>query len=118
MFGHLPTTGGVYAIINTKTGDMYVGASKNIRARAYLHLSKLRSCKKKGTRLTSRLHRHFARCRADILRFVVLTPHERDGLHRLEWRWIWALNPSLNSDYMVPGGCSDGVNASEMMTTR
>jgi group I intron endonuclease len=37
LFAHLPETAGVYRIVNTITGDSYVGASVNVRRRCSQH---------------------------------------------------------------------------------
>lgn len=39
---HIPKSGGVYAIVNEDSHDMYIGSTQNMRKRAYGHISSLR----------------------------------------------------------------------------
>lgn len=55
---HLPASSGVYAIQNNKNGKMYIGQSKNVRARCVRHLRELRGGFSTCTRLVRAFLKH------------------------------------------------------------
>ena len=40
---------GIYVIVNTNNGKIYVGSSKNVRKRRNRHFSELRRCRRRGS---------------------------------------------------------------------
>jgi hypothetical protein len=83
--------GGVYAIVNNITGDMYVGASKNLRFRKYQHFTKRGL---KSNRNLAEAIQHYGRSNFQF--YIVEHVDNNDLLRERERAWIKHLNPSYN----------------------
>ena len=71
MFEDIPDASGIYAIVNTTTGERYVGQAKHMRARIQAHLREL----SKGSHQTNkerRLQEAWNKFGSDVFRAVVL----------------------------------------------
>lgn len=81
---------GVYKITNTKTGDFYIGSSKDIKRR-WLQHKRLSSWKHS---LNSQLYQDMQKYGLDNFKFEII--EETDNLREREQYWIIQLNPSYN----------------------
>jgi group I intron endonuclease len=89
----IKTTSGIYSITNLVTNNVYVGQSKDIRARLQIHLYSLRA----GKHSNSYLQNSFNKYGEAAFRGAVLE-HVRDfgDLTSREQYWITHLNPEYN----------------------
>lgn len=88
----------VYQIINTVTGDRYVGSSKDVKNRWQNH--KCPSIWKQHP--NSKLYKDFQKYGIDKFRFQILTPVEPEYLKQVEQEFIEMLKPVYNN-YMAKG---------------
>lgn len=84
----------VYKIVNTITGDFYVGSSKNIKRRWRDH-KEPSTWKKKPNKL---LYQDFQNYGLDKFRFQILCPVEPEYLKHVEQEFIEMLHPAYNSN--------------------
>lgn len=83
--------GGVYAIVNNITGDMYVGATRYLRSRKYQHFTKRGL---KSNRNLAQAIEHYGRSNFN---FYILENVDDDTLLlEREKAWIKQLDPSYN----------------------
>lgn len=86
-------TSGVYAIVNTVTGSMYVGSAVNISRRWRAHLHALRNHKKSPPKLQAAWDKHGE----STFEFRVLELCEPEQCIAAEQRHIDALQPKYNT---------------------
>lgn len=83
----------VYQIINTVTGDRYVGSSKNVMQRLAGH-----KCPSMwNERPNSLLYKDMQKYGVDKFRFQILAPVEPEYLKQVEQEFIEMLNPTYNN---------------------
>jgi hypothetical protein len=87
----LPAASGVYRIWNERTGDSYIGASKNIRVRCFQHFSRMSNGQASKVLAEAFRPGNGSAC------IEVLTLCDPGELDREERRFIRQLKPSLNS---------------------
>ena len=85
---------GIYRIINTVTGDFYIGSSKNIEKRWAKHKSKStwKQCP------NNPLYQDIKKYGVDKFVFEILTEAEADKLKETEQNFIENLKPTYNSN--------------------
>lgn len=82
---------GIYVIICTVTGEMYVGSSVDVRRRWRQHRNRLR----KGTSTSPRLQSAWTTY-PDHFSFALLQECLEEKLHSMEQQWFDRLAPTLN----------------------
>lgn len=85
-------TSGVYKIVNTVTGEFYIGSSKNVKKRWLEH--KRSSTWKR--RPNSLLYKAMQEYGVDKFRFQILAPVMPEYLKQVEQEFIELLNPTYN----------------------
>lgn len=90
---HLPTTGGVYQLLNTSTGESYVGAATNLWHRARKHAWGLHNRRHPNRLLSSSYAAHGAKS----FRFLLLESVVEFNIHLREQHYIELLKPSFNT---------------------
>jgi group I intron endonuclease len=88
----LPTTGGIYKIINTVTNNFYIGQSTNLQKRKIYHDGDLRNNKYKNPHLQNSWNKHGE----DSFSFEILLQCEFWELDRYEQWFVDNLNPEYN----------------------
>jgi group I intron endonuclease len=83
----------VYKIVNTVTGDFYVGSSKNVKKRWMEHK---RSSTWKAEP-NKRLYQDMQEIGVDKFRFQILVPTEPENLKQVEQEFIDLLHPTYNN---------------------
>ena len=83
---------GIYRIINTITGDFYIGSSKNIKQRLESH--KIPSTWKKHP--NNLMYQDMKQYGIDKFSFQILTEVEVDSLKEMEQHFIETLKPTYN----------------------
>lgn len=83
----------VYKIVNTVTGDFYVGSSKNVKKRWIQH--KCPSCWKRH--LNAPLYQDMQKYGVDKFRFQILAPVMEEYLKQVEQEFIEMLKPTYNN---------------------
>lgn len=83
----------VYQIINTITGDKYVGSSKNVKNRWWAH----RSPSRWKQNPNNPMYKDFQKYGIDKFRFQILAPVEPEYLTQVEQEFIEMLKPKYNS---------------------
>lgn len=92
-FEHIPTTGGIYQILNTKNGKFYIGSSKNLRKRCKTHFSNLRKNKHKNIILQQAFNKYGI----EAFNFNIIEKVEDfNNLIIREQYYIDTLNPKYN----------------------
>lgn len=91
-------TCGVYSIRNDRTGERYVGASKEIDVRRSFHFWRL----SKGEHHSTGLQRSYAEHGAGAFSFHVLRECREEELPDLEREYIELFKPAFNSRYSPP----------------
>lgn len=92
-FEHIPTTGGIYQILNTKNGKFYIGSSKNLRKRCKTHFSNLRKNKHKNIILQQAFNKYGI----EAFNFNIIEKVEDfNNLINREQYYIDTLNPKYN----------------------
>lgn len=83
----------VYQIINTVTGDRYVGSSKDVKKRWIAHKcpSTWKNCP------NNPLYQDMQKYRIENFRFQILAPVESEYLKQVEQEFIEMLKPAYNS---------------------
>lgn len=91
---------GIYKIVNTVTGECYVGSAVNLGARKLHHLHKLR----KGKHFSPYLQRSFNVHGEGAFEFIVIEEvvKDRDVLFEREKYWVYTLKPRYNSNVVNP----------------
>lgn len=86
---------GVYAITHLATGNQYIGSSRNIARRWYVHRSTLRT----NTHHTSRLQRTWNKYGEDAFSFTIIEYVEptRAALQAREQHYLDTLQPAFNT---------------------
>lgn len=82
---------GVYCIVNRITGDVYVGASKNLRFRRYQHFSK------GGLHTNKNLYaaiKHYGKSQFDF--YILEQVNDLNLIRERERAWIKHLDPAYN----------------------
>lgn len=82
----------VYKIVNTVTGDFYIGSSKNVKARWAAHKSP--SIWERYP--NSRMYKDMNTYGVDKFRFLILCPVEPEYLKQVEQELIEMLHPTYN----------------------
>lgn len=83
----------VYKIVNTVTGDFYVGSSKDVEHRWVDH-----KCPSSWKRYSNKqLYKDFQKYGLDKFRFQILAPVEPGYLKQVEQEFIKILKPTYNS---------------------
>lgn len=83
---------GVYAILNTETGEMYIGSSKDLFYRFNDHIRSLR----RGNPGNRKLRVAVEEYGHEAFTVVVLEKCEVEFLFQRETHWISELNPEYN----------------------
>ena len=83
---------GIYKIINTVTGDFYIGSSKNVKQRLAVH--KCQSTWKKCP--NNPMYLDMNRYGVDKFEFQILAEVEADSLKETEQKFIEKLKPTYN----------------------
>lgn len=82
----------VYKIVNTVTGDFYVGSSRNVKRRWAAH-----KCKSTWNELpNNKLYQDFQKYGLDKFRFQILAPVMPEYLTQVEQEFIDFLHPTYN----------------------
>ena len=84
---------GIYKIINTVTGDFYIGSSKNVKQRWAVH--KCQSVWKNYP--NKQLYKDMMKYSVDKFAFEVLAEVEADKLKETEQKFIETLKPAYNN---------------------
>ena len=84
---------GIYKIINTVTGDFYIGSSKNVKQRWGVH--KCQSVWKNYP--NKQLYKDMMKYSVDKFAFEVLAEVEADKLKETEQKFIETLKPAYNN---------------------
>lgn len=85
---------GVYTIINTKTGEVYVGSSKNLKKRLSNH-----KCKSTWLEAPNRkLYLDMAELGVEFFEFKIVEECKPEDLRSYEQKWIDNLKPTYNSN--------------------
>lgn len=84
----------VYKIVNTVTGDSYVGSSKNVKNRWACHISSYRWKQNPN----NPMYQDFQKYGVDKFRFQILAPVEPEYLKRVEQEFIEMLKPTYNNN--------------------
>ena len=82
----------VYKIVNTVTGDFYIGSSRNVKARWAEH--KTPSTRKRCP--NKKLYQDFQEYELDKFRFQILAPVIPEHLKQVEQEFIEMLHPTYN----------------------
>jgi hypothetical protein len=90
----LPAASGIYRIWNERTGDSYIGASKNVRLRCFQHFSRL-SNGQATKALTDAFKPGGGSAAIEVLKLC-----GPESLDREEKRFIRELKPSLNGAHV------------------
>lgn len=87
--------GAVYKIVNTVTGDFYIGSSRNVKRRWAQHKypSKWNQCP------NSPLYQDMQKYGIDKFRFQILVPVMPEYLKQVEQEFIEMLKPTYNDRY-------------------
>jgi len=85
---------GIYVIVNTKTGDYYVGSSIDTRKRQVSHWYSMLNDAGGGNVL---LRRHAIKYGIESFKFLVIHRVNKDALEDSENFWIGALSPFYNT---------------------
>ena len=83
---------GVYSIVNNVTGDLYIGSSKNIKQRWYVH----KCCSSWKKQPNFKLYKDMAQYGLGNFIFEIL--EETSNIREREQYWIDKLKPSYNSN--------------------
>jgi len=86
---------GIYQIVNTITGDCYVGSAVNFHVRKLRHLNELRQ----GIHHSLHLQRAYDKYGKDVFVFTFLEDviRDRDTLFQRESHWVQQLHPQYNT---------------------
>lgn len=102
---------GIYSIVNIKTGDRYIGSSKDIDRRWYVHKDTAR----KGKHHSRYFQRAWNKYGEDSFKFFVIEEMEpiKEKLEYNEQNTIWLFRPVYNSgDKVRPHNVSESGTAS------
>jgi group I intron endonuclease len=91
---------GIYKIINIKTGDFYIGSSKNIVKRWKIHKSKL----KNKNHINNILQSAWNKYGENNLILEILETCDKDKLYEKEQFYLDNLNPKYNIGLKASGG--------------
>jgi len=91
---------GIYKIVNTVTGDFYIGSASNISIRKFAHFKKLRE----GTHANSHFQNAYCKYGEDVFRLEVVENCEKVKLVVREQYYIDTLRPSYNKVLIVTKG--------------
>ena len=84
---------GIYRIINTITGDFYIGSSKDIKQRWAVH-----KCQSSWKRFpNNQMYQDMKKYGLDKFVFEILEEVEEEKLKEMEQQFIEALNPTYNN---------------------
>lgn len=83
----------VYQIVNTVTGDIYVGSSKNVKHRWACHKTPSRWKEHPN----SPMYKDFQKYGLENFRFQILASVEAEHLTQVEQEFVEMLNPTYNS---------------------
>jgi group I intron endonuclease len=89
---NLPKMPGVYAVRHIQSGDTYIGATLNIRHRAFCHLSTLRSWKHR----CHKLQHYYDDYGEQSIVFGVIEQCDQYLVNERERYWINTYKPALN----------------------
>lgn len=84
----------VYKIVNTVTGDCYVGSSKNVKERWARHKSPSRWVEHPN----SQLYQDFQKYGIESFRFQILAPVMPEYLKQVEQEFIDLIEPTYNAN--------------------
>ena len=104
----LPTSSGVYQILNLKNAKFYVGSAVNFRQRWYKHTSELR----RGVHVNKHLQASWNRYGADAFSFLILEPVEQPLLIEVEQTYIdklTACDPAVGYNKALVAGSQLGL---------
>lgn len=82
---------GVYKIVNTLTGECYIGSTRSLRGRKAEHKYRLRSGKHNAA-----FQRAWDYCGEDSFEFVLIELSSLDSLKEREQFWMDTLHPAYN----------------------
>lgn len=84
----------VYMLLNSETGDIYVGSTNNVKLRFAMHKSRYRGSEGGDSKLYRNMREHGW----DNFRFVEVSTHKtREAMLKKESRLIRQMQPSLNT---------------------
>lgn len=86
-----PKICGIYAVLNTETGETYIGSSPDVRGRYWSHLTRIRRGKHKESILNAAKEYGI-----EVFTLVILEECSVEDLYQKETEWLQANKPEYN----------------------
>jgi group I intron endonuclease len=83
---------GIYKILNTQTGEYYIGSSVNLYSRIFQHYNKLR----KKTHGNNRLQRSYNKYGEESFKVIILSYEDPKNVRKIEYDLIEKEKPAYN----------------------